>query len=73
MGRKFSDEPKCQGAALQAKEAGWMTVETVNIKAEDGIEKCQRVKLRLRLSASYVYEAEFNIYDVKNIDILLGK
>jgi hypothetical protein len=45
VGRKFIDELKHQGATLQAKEAGWMIVETANIKAEDGIEKCQRVKL----------------------------
>jgi hypothetical protein len=46
---KFIDELKCQGAALQAKEAGWMSVVTANIKAEDGIEEHQRVKLKLRL------------------------
>jgi len=44
---KFIDEPKCQGAALQAKEAGWMIVETANIKPEDGIEIRQRVKWKL--------------------------
>jgi hypothetical protein len=48
VGRKFIEELKRQGAALQAKEAGWMIVETANIKAEDGIEKRQlRVKLKL--------------------------
>ena len=73
VGRKFIEELKRQGAALQAKEAGWMIVETANIKAEDGIEKRQRVKLKLRLGASYVYEAEFTIYDVKGFDIVLGK
>jgi len=69
---KFIQELKWQGAALQAKEAGWMTVETANIKAEDGIETRQRVKLKLRVSASYVYEAEFMIYDVKGFDMVLG-
>jgi signal transduction histidine kinase len=73
VGRKFIEELKRQGAALQAKEAGWMIVETANIKAEDGIEKCQRVKLKLRLGASYVYEGEFTIYDVKGFNIVLGK
>jgi hypothetical protein len=73
VGRKFIEELKCQGAALQAKEAGWMIVETANIKAEDGIKKGQRVKLKLRLGASYVYDAELTIYDVKAFDIVLGK
>jgi hypothetical protein len=41
--------------------------------AEDGIEKRQRVKLKLRLGASYVYDAEFTIYDVKGFDIVLGR
>jgi len=73
VGRKFIDELKQEGAALQAPEAGWMIVEPANLKAEDGIEKRQRVKLKLRLGASYVYEAEFTIYDVKCLDIVLGK
>jgi len=73
VGWKFIEELKRQGAALQAKEAGWIIVETANIKAEDGIEKRQGVKLKLRLSASHVYEAEFTIYDVKGFDIVLGK
>jgi hypothetical protein len=50
-----------------------MIVETANIKAEDGIEKRQRVKLKLRLGGSYVYEAEFTIYNLKHFDIVLGK
>jgi len=73
VGQKFIDELKHQGAALQAKEAGWMIVETAQIKAEDGIEKCQRVKLKQWLGAWYVYEAEFTIYDVKGCDIVLRK
>jgi len=73
VGWKFIEELKCKGATLQAKEAGWMIVETANIKAEDGIEKRRRVQLKLRLSVSYVYEAEFTIYDVKGFDIVLGK
>ena len=73
MGPKFIQELKRQGAALQAKEAGWMILEMANIKTEDGIEKRQRVKLKLRLSGSYVCEAEFTIYDVKGFDILLRK
>ena len=47
VGQKFIEELKCQGAPLQANEAGWMIVETANIKAEDGVEKRQRVKLKL--------------------------
>jgi len=39
VGWRFIEELKCQGAALQAKEAGWIIVETANIKAEDAIEK----------------------------------
>jgi len=50
-----------------------MIVEMANIKAEVGIRKCQRVKLKLRLSASYVYEAEVTIDDVKGFNIVLGK
>jgi hypothetical protein len=73
VGRKFIDELQRERATMRAKEMGWMIVETANIKAEDGIEKRQRVRLKLRLGASYVYEAEFTIYDVKGIDILLGK
>jgi hypothetical protein len=38
VGRKFINERQRQGAALRAKEVGWMIVETANIKAEDGIE-----------------------------------
>jgi hypothetical protein len=73
VGRKFIEELNRQGAALQAKQAGWMIVETANIKAEDGLEKHERVKLKLRLGASYVYKAEFTIYDIKGFDIMLGK
>jgi len=47
VGRKFIEKIKCQGAAIQAEEAGWMILETANIKGEDGIEKRQRVKLKL--------------------------
>jgi hypothetical protein len=47
VGWKFNDELKCQGATLCAKEAGWMIVETANIKAKDGIKICQQVKLKL--------------------------
>jgi hypothetical protein len=73
VGRKFIQELKRQGAALQAKEAGWMIVQMANIKAEDGIEKRERVKLKQRLGASYIYDAEFTIYDIKGFDIVLGK
>jgi len=52
VGRKFIEQLKCQGAALQAKDAGWMIVETANIKAEDSIMKHERVQLKLRLGAS---------------------
>jgi len=72
VGRKFIDKLKRHGAALCAKEE-WIMVETANIKAEDGIEKRQRVKLKLQLGASYIYVAKFTIYDVKGFDIVLGK
>ena len=39
VGRKFIDELTCRGAALRAKVAGCMIVETANIKTEDGIVK----------------------------------
>jgi hypothetical protein len=52
VGRNFIDELQHQGATLRAKVAGWMIVETANITAEDGIEKRQRVKLKLQLGAS---------------------
>jgi len=47
VGQKFIQELKRQRAAQQAKEARWMIVQTANLKAEDGIEKHQRVKLKL--------------------------
>jgi len=50
-----------------------MIVEMANANAEDGIEKCQRVKLKVWLGASYVYEADFVVYDVKGFEIVLGK
>jgi len=56
-----------------AKKAGWIIVETANINAEDGIQKHQRVKLKLRLSVSYVYEAEYMIHHIKGFDIVLQK
>ena len=55
IGQMFIDELKREGAALRAKEAEWMIVEMANINAEDDIEKCQRVKLKLQLGASCVY------------------
>ena len=72
VGWKFIDELKRQGAALSAKDAGWMIVETANVNAEDGLEKRQRVKLKLRLGVSYDYEAQFMVH-VKGFDIVLGK
>jgi hypothetical protein len=73
MRRKIIDELTLEGAAFQAKEAGWIIVEMANIKAEDGFENRQRVKLKLPLGALYVYEAEFTIYNVKGCDIVLGQ
>ena len=73
VGWMFIDELKHQWAALSAKDAGWMNVETTNVNAEDGIEKRQQVKSKQRLSTSYVYDAEFAVYDVKGFDIVLGK
>jgi hypothetical protein len=51
MGLKILDQLKHHGATLQAKEVEWMIVEMANIKAEDGIENCLRVKLKLQLGA----------------------
>ena len=73
VGSMIIEDLTHEGAALHAKEAEWMNVETSNIEAVDGIQECQRVKLKLRLSGSYVYEAQFTIYDVKSFDIVLGK
>jgi len=50
-----------------------MTVETANIKTEDGIQKRQRIQLKLRLGALYLDETVFIIYDAKGFDIVLGK
>jgi len=71
-GQIFIDELICQGAILSVKDAGWMIVETTNVHTEDGIEKRQWVKLKLWLGASYVYKAEFTVYDIKGFDIALG-
>jgi hypothetical protein len=73
IGWKFIHEMKRQEFAQCTKMAGWMIVEMANINAQDGINKCQGVQLKLRLSASYVYEAQFTSYKVKGIHILQGK
>ena len=73
MGQKFIDQLKWQVAALSANDAGWMNVDTANLNAENRIENRQRLKLKPRLSATYVYEAEFTVYNVKGYDIVLGK
>lgn len=73
VGQKFSHESKHQGAILSSKEAGWMILEMANVNAEDRIGKCQRVKFNIRLSASFVYEAEFTVYGVKGFAIMPGK
>jgi hypothetical protein len=44
VGLKFIDKLKCQAAALCAKGAELMIVQTANIDAVEGIERCQRVK-----------------------------
>jgi len=51
VGRTFIDELKRQWAVLSAKDAEWMILETANVNAENGIEKRQRVQLKLRPSA----------------------
>ena len=50
-----------------------MIVETANVNAGNGVEKRQRVTLKLRLGASDVSEVDFVGYDVKRFDIVLGK
>jgi len=49
-----------------------MIVEMANIHPEDGIEKCQQLKLKLWLVVLYVYEASFMVYDVKGFRIMVG-
>jgi len=71
--RKFINELQLQGASLCAKKRRWTIVETANINAEDGIENQERVKLKLRLGASYVYEVDFIIDHLKGFDIVLRK
>jgi hypothetical protein len=34
---------------LEERDGGWMIVETANDKVEDGIERWQQVRLKLRL------------------------
>jgi len=57
VGRKFIDELTRQGATLSAKYPEWILMETANVNAKNGIEKRQRVTLKLQLGALYVYEA----------------
>ena len=73
VGWMIIDDPKCQGAALSTKDAGWLIVEMANVNTEDGMEQCQWVKLKIRLGVSYVYEAEFAVSDINDFDISLGK
>jgi hypothetical protein len=47
-------------------------VETANANTQDSVERRQPVRLRLHIG-SYVYEADFTIYDVKGFDIVLGR
>jgi hypothetical protein len=73
MGRKVLDQLKCQGAVLSTQDAVRMIVGTANVNAVNGIGKCQRVKLNLRFGLSYVYEAEYTVFNVKGFDVVLGK
>jgi len=50
-----------------------MIVETANVDTEDDKENRQRVKLKLRVGASYVSEADFKVFDINGFDIVLGK
>ena len=72
MGQKFLDESKSQRAVRSAQYARWMIMVMTIVNTGDGIETCQRVRLKLRLGASYVNEEDFMVYDVKGIDIVLG-
>jgi hypothetical protein len=47
-------------------------VEMASINTKDGIQKRQWVKIKLPLSVSYVYQAEYKIYDVMRLYIVLG-
>jgi hypothetical protein len=73
VAQKFIDELKRQGAASSPKDAGWMIVETANVNTEDDIEIQGRVKLKLRLAAAYVSEADFIDHDIKGFDSVLSK
>jgi hypothetical protein len=59
---------------LEERDSGWMIMETANDKVEDGIERRQQVRLKLKLGDDgYVYTCWFTEHDVKGFDIILGK
>jgi len=59
---------------LEERDGGWMIVEMLNDKVEDGIERRQQVHLKLKLGDdSYAYTGWFTVYDVKGFEIILGK
>jgi hypothetical protein len=63
---------KC--AVLEERDGGWIIVETANDNAEDGIERRQQVRLKLKLGDDgYAYTGWFTVYDIKGFDIILGK
>jgi len=73
VGQKFLDLHKCQRAVQSAMDPVSIIVEMANVTINDGIEKCLRVKLNVPLGVSYVYEADYAVYDVKGCDLVLGK
>jgi len=73
VGRMFLDALNFQWAIPSAQNARSMIVEMATVNTKDGIEKCQWVKLKLRLGASYVNEAEFTDYAIKGIRIAMDK
>jgi len=59
---------------LEERDGGWMIMETANDKVEDGIERRQQVRLKLKLGDDgYAYTGCFTVYNVKGLDIILGK
>jgi hypothetical protein len=51
-----------------------MIVETANEQVDDGIERGQQVRLKLRLGDDgYVYTGWFTVYNILAFDIVLGQ
>ena len=63
--RETVEEFKKKGAVIEERDGGWIIVETANDKVEDGIERRQQVRLKLKLGADgYAYTGWFTVYDM---------